>query len=183
MLLDRYESYFFNANFREAASSAGWEAYRGELILEEGEIADAQGRRKPPQAVMKQAIALASGNDLKFLAGSLDELKDFSALLEKWGADFKPDSVVVLFTVNIDDPFVYTVNETKVVFIPMVQGMVWNELGDMVGLDKGDFKGQGAADKVVTLYGELKSHKFKYPEAQLSEIKTNSNKRENHGAI
>ena len=31
MLLNRYEQYFFNSNFREAASQTGWEAYRGEL--------------------------------------------------------------------------------------------------------------------------------------------------------
>ena len=39
MLLDRYAPYFFNSNFREAASEAGWDAYRGELVLIEGEIA------------------------------------------------------------------------------------------------------------------------------------------------
>ena len=35
MLLDRYEPYFFNSNFKEAASKAGWVAYRGELVLVE----------------------------------------------------------------------------------------------------------------------------------------------------
>ena len=45
MLLNRYEPYFFNSNFREAAPDAAWEAYRGELVLIEGEVADAQGRR------------------------------------------------------------------------------------------------------------------------------------------
>lgn len=185
MLLDRYETLFFNANFKEDASTAGWAAYRGELVLQEGEIADAQGRRKPPQAVMKQAIALASGNELKLLAGSLDELQFFPSLLEKFGADFTSESIIVLFTVNIDNPFVSLVNGASVVFIPLIQGMVWTELGDIAGLEKGDFKGQGAADKVLTLYNELKSHKFKYPETSLEEAmtKTNSNKRENHGAI
>ena len=55
MSLDRYEPFFFNANFKEAASSAGLVAYRGELILQEGEVADANGRRKPPTEVLKQA--------------------------------------------------------------------------------------------------------------------------------
>lgn len=185
MLLDRYESLFFNANFKEAASDAGWAAYRGELVLTEGEVADAQGRRKPPHEVMKQAIMLAAGDELKLLAGSLDELQYFPALLEKYGADIKPGTSVVLFTVNIDSPFVSTVNGASVVFIPLVQGMVWNELCDIVGLDKGDFKGLSAADKVLTLFKELKDNKFKYPEVTIAEAltKTNANKRENHGAI
>ncbi len=185
MLLDRYEAYFFNANFKEEASDAGWAAYRGELILKEGEIADAQGRRKPPVEVMKQAILLSSGDDLKLFAGSIDELQFSTALVEKYAADLKPGAIVVLFTVNIDQPFISTINGAPLVFIPLVQGMVWNELLDMVALEKGDFKGQGAADKVVTLYKALAGHKFKYPEVDLTEAmtKTNANKRENHGAI
>ena len=61
MLIDRYESLFFNANFKEAASEAGFVAYRGELVLKEGDVADAQGRRKPPVEVMKQAILMTAG--------------------------------------------------------------------------------------------------------------------------
>ncbi len=183
MLLDRYEPLFFNANFREAASTAGWAAYRGELVLREGEIADAQGRRKPPVEVLKQAIVLAAGDELKLLAGSLDELQHFPSLLDKYGADLKPGTLVVLFTVNIDDGFVSTVNGANVAFIPLVQGMVWNELIDLAALEKGDFKGQGAADKVVTLYEAIQDHRFKLPAMAVEDAKTNSAKRETHGAV
>jgi hypothetical protein len=52
-------------------------------------------------------------------------------------------------------------------------------------LDKGDFKGQSAADKVVTVYNALKTHKFKHPELSVDEAlqTTNNAKRETHGAI
>jgi hypothetical protein len=185
MLLDRYEPLFFNSNFKEAASDAGWVAYRGELVLQEGEVADAQGRRKPPTEVLKQAILLAAGDDLKLVSGSLDQLQHFSLLMEKLGADLKPDSVVVLYTVNIPDAFVAPVNGCKVVFIPLVQGMVWTELSELCGLEKGDFKGQGAADKVVTLHAALAQEKFKFAEKTVEEALTTTNnaKRENHGAI
>lgn len=80
MLLNRYEPYFFNSNFREAASEAGWEGYRGELIVVEGEVTDDQGRRKPPVALFKQAAVLAKGDeaqaDLRF-AGGLAALAAF----------------------------------------------------------------------------------------------------------
>lgn len=185
MLLDRYEHLFFNSNFKEAASDAGWAAYRGELVVKEGEVADAQGRRKPPVELLKQAAALACGDELKLLTGSLDELQYMSSLLETYGADIKAGTLVVLFTVNIDKPFVSPINGASVVFIPLVQGMAWNELIDTVGLEKSDFKGQSSADKVVTVYNALKSHKFKYPEIALEEaLKTTNNaKRETHGAI
>ena len=185
MLLDRYESRFLNANFKDAASAAGWVAYRGDFILKEGEVADSQGRRKPPTELLKQAVLLASGDELKLISGSLDELQQFPFLLDAVGADFNAGTIAVFFTVNIPKAFVAPVNGASVVFIPLVQGMVWNELGDLVGLDKGDFKGQSAADKVVTLYSALRSNKFKSPEMSLDDalLTTNNAKRETHGAI
>lgn len=43
MLFDRYEQQglLFNMNFKEASTTAGKAAYRGELVLVEGEIGDA----------------------------------------------------------------------------------------------------------------------------------------------
>jgi len=185
MLLDRYEPLFFNANFRETASQGGWAAYRGELVLKEGEVADAQGRRKPPHEILKQAALLAADDDLKLITGSLDALQHFPSLLEKYGDDIKPETMGIFFTVNIDKPFVSVVNGASLVFIPLVQGMAWNELIDLAALDKGDFKGQSAADKVVTVYQALTDRKFKYPEVPLADAmtRTNAKKREIHGAI
>jgi len=185
MLLDRYESRFFNANFKETASAAGWVAYRGEFILKEGEVADAQGRRKPPTELLKQAVMLAEGDELRLVAGSLDELQQFPFLLDIVGADLNAGTIAVFFTVNIPKAFVATVNGASVVFIPLVQGMVWNELSDLVGLDKGDFKGQSPADKVVTVFKALKAKQFKSPEMSLADAMqtTNNAKRETHGAI
>jgi hypothetical protein len=184
-MLDRYEPLFFNANFKEKASDSSLVAYRGELILQEGEVADANGRRKPPTEVLKQAVLLADAAGLKLVSGSLDELQQFPFLLEKAGADFNAGTIAVFFTVNIPKGFVAAVNGATVVFIPLVQGMVWTELSDLVALDKGDFKGLSAADKVVTVYNALKTHKFKYPELSVDEaLKTTNNaKRETHGAI
>lgn len=185
MLLDRYEPYFFNSNFREAASDAGWEAYRGELILIEGEVADDQGRRKPPHALLKQATVLTQGDELKLISGSLDELQHWPNFMEKFGADLNPATVAVMFTVNIPKPFVATINGATVAFIPLTEGLCWNELIDLAALEKGDFKGQSAADKVVTVFNALKGFKYKSPVSTVEEaLKTTNNaKREVHGAV
>ena len=185
MSLDRYEPLFFNANFKEAATSGGLVAYRGELVLKEGEVADANGRRKPPTEVLKQAVLLGDAGGLKLISGSLDELQQYPLVVEKFGAEFNAGTIAVFFTVNIPTGFVTTTNGAKVVFIPLVQGMVWTELADLVALDKGDFKGLSAADKVVTVFDALKGHKFKLAENTVDEaLKTTNNaKRETHGAI
>ncbi|MGE5471300.1 MAG: hypothetical protein ACM3X0_10935 [Bacteroidota bacterium] len=185
MLLDRYQHLFFNANFKEAASLAGHVAYRGEFVLKEGEVADAQGRRAPPSDVLKQAVLLADGDDLKLIAGSLDELQQFAYLRAVVGAGLKPGSIGVFFTVNIPQPFMTTLNGARLVFIPLTEGMAWNELIDLVGLEKADFKGQSSADKVVTVYQALLSEKFKFPEVAVEEaLKTTNNaRRVVHGAV
>jgi hypothetical protein len=185
MSLDCYESLFFNANFKEAASEAGFVAYRGELILHEGEVADAQGRRKPPTDVLKQAILLGAADGIKLISGSLDELQQFPLVLEKFGTGMNAGTIAVFFTVNIPQAFVSQANGATVAFIPLVQGMVWNELSDLVALDKSDFKGLEAADKVLTVYNALKNYKFKYPLISIEDALTTTNnaKRETHGAI
>lgn len=184
MLIDRYEPLFFNANFKEAASGGG-AAYRGELILREGEVADAQGRRKPPTNVLKQAVVLADGSTLKLISGSLDQLQEYPLFVEKFGADLTADTLAILFTVDIAEPFVLTQGGATVVFVPLVQGMVWNELVDFAVLEKGDFKGQGAADKVVTLYEALRGQRFRYPASTLEAAlaQTTGARRETHGAV
>jgi len=184
-LMEQYSPLFFNANFCEAATRAAWQAYRGELALVEGEIADAQGRRKPPVNVLKQVILLTAGDSLKLVAGSLDELQEFPYFLDKFGAALVEGSTVVLFTVNIPEPFQTTIQGARVCFIPMVQGMVWTELADLVALEKGDFKGQSAADKVVTLFDAVATHDFKLPASTVEAAlqTTNDARRENHGAI
>ncbi|MBK7900370.1 MAG: hypothetical protein KA603_10545 [Azonexus sp.] len=185
MLLDHYEPYFFNANFREAASGEGWEAYRGELVLVEGEVADDQGRRKPPHALFKQAIVLTKGEELKLISGSLEELQHWPAFMEKFGADLNPASVAVMFTVNIPKPFISVINGATVAFVPLTEGLCWNELIDLAALEKGDFKGQGAGDKVVTVFNAFQGFKYKYPSLSVDEAMktTNNAKREVHGAV
>ncbi|QID19524.1 hypothetical protein G3580_19010 [Nitrogeniibacter mangrovi] len=108
-LMEKYQALFFNENFCEAASTTGLTAYRGEFTLKEGEIADAQGRRKPPERVLKQVVLLTAADKLRLLSGSLDALQDFPLVVEKFGEALDAESRVVLFTVNIDDPFIDTV--------------------------------------------------------------------------
>ena len=117
-----YEPLFFNSNFTEAASTAGLVAYRGELILQEGEVADAQGRRKPPTEVLKQAILLGDVDGLKLISGSLDELKQFQFVLETAGADFNSGTIAVFFTVNIPKPW----HISPAASVPA--GSAWREL-------------------------------------------------------
>ena len=185
MLLDRYESLLFNPSFKEAADNPAVTAYRGDLVLQAGEVGDALGHRRPPVSLVKQAIVLAEGEQLLLLAGLLDQLQDMPLFLEKFGADITPQTQVYLFVVNIPKAFVESINGARVVFTPLAEGLVWTELSDMAALEKGDFKGQGSAEKVVTLFDALKDYTPKMLEMTLAEAlqTTNDAKRTTFGAI
>jgi hypothetical protein len=145
----------FNSNFLEQTSEPGTWGYRGELVVVPGEVADAKGHNKPPVEVMRGAVLLA--DDMKAL----------------------------LYVVNIKEPMQVEMAGIDFTLIPLVQGVPWNEVIDELALEKSDFKGQSAADKIMTLYKELLQYKPKYPKVSLDEAlgTTTETVREAWGAV
>lgn len=186
MPLERFKAdgLLFNSNFLDATSEAGISGYRGELVLVEGGIGDAKGHSKPPLEVMRGAVLLAD-DKLKLMVGAIDEVASLATLVEKYAADFAPAMKALLYVVNLKDPVRIDINGIEFVLIPLVQGVPWNELIDELGLEKSDFKGQSAADKIVTVYKELLDYKPKYPQVSLDEALANTTeaKREAWGAV
>ncbi len=106
MLFDTYETkgLLFNSNFKE--SEGKYAAYRGDLVLELGEIGDALGHRKPPVATIKNTVVLAENDKIKLYVGSLDDLALLPKVVDYYKADFAPDVKIILFVVNIAKPLV-----------------------------------------------------------------------------
>jgi hypothetical protein len=161
MLFDTYEpkGLLFNMNFKEAAGN--YAGYRGDLVLELGEIGDAHGHRKPPVSTIKNTIVLAENDKIKLYVGSLDELELLPKVLDYYQADFAPDVRMILFVVNINKPLVIELGGLSISAIGMQEGLIWNELIDIAALDKGDFKGQSPTEKIVTVYKALSDYKPK----------------------
>ena len=186
MLLDTFETQglLYNSNFKDSASP-GLQAYRGDLVLIEGEIADAMGRRKPPLATMIGAALLADSTQLLFVAGSLDELGHLNAFVERYQSFFAPGMAVILYVVNIAKPMRVEVAGIVFTLLPLSDGLVWNELLDELGLDKSDFKGQSSAEKVNTLYQAAQVYRPVYEQVALEVAltRTTNAKRGFHGAV
>jgi hypothetical protein len=186
MLLEKYKAagLLFNSNFLEGSTTSGLSAYRGELVLIEGEVADTKGHAKPPVEVMR-GVALLADTQLRFVLGALDDVAFLPAFVEKYKADFAPDMKALMYIVNIQAPVQVEIKGINFVLIPLIQGVPWNELIEEVRLDKSDFKGLSAADKVVKMVDELQSYKPKYPAASLDDVlvSTIDVKRQGWGAI
>lgn len=176
---------FFNINFLSNASEAGAIAYRGELVLVEGEKGDSKGHAKPPSELMRGAVILEKDSKLVMLIGALDDIQSLNLFIDKYKSYFADDIKILLYVVNASEAVQVSIDNFNITIIPLVQGVPWNEAMEELGLLKSDFKGQSAADKLVTMYNELASYKPKYKSATLEEALAAATdiKREVWGAV
>lgn len=186
MLLADYKANdkLFYLNFLEETPTPGLFGYRGDLVLIPGEITDERGNRKPPQLIVREAVILAD-EKIHMLLGGLDDIASLPTLLEVYESDFDADIRVMLFVVNLSTEMQIQVGNAAIQLIPLVQGVPWNESMELLALEKGDFKGQKPAEKLVTLYHELKSFQSGYPlvDMETALASTTSARRETFGAV
>lgn len=186
MLLNHYNAsdLLFYTNFLEETSTPGLWGYRGDLVLKGGEAADEKGHTLPPQAVMRAAVILAD-DKMKMLIGGLDDIHNLPVLVEKYQNDFADGMKSMIFVVNINNPAQVLIGSTLFYLIPLVQGVPWNECMEELALEKGDFKGQSPADKLVTMWENLQQYKPRYTLKELDAVLTDlsSAKREVWGAV
>ena len=189
-LLNRYDENVLltNANVKGKTTEPNLDAYRGDLVLVEGEIADALGRRMPPISFIKQAALLASEDKIIFISGFLEKLDYLPVFYEKYGADVVEDLTAVFYVENIAKPIQVKFNGIHHVLLPMIEGdgTVWNDLNEELALEKTDFKGQSAQDKVITVYKTVKTdYHPKYPEVSWEDAlaQTVEVKKELRGAV
>ena len=170
MLLEQYnnDKLLFNSNFLEKTDDGSHWAYRGELILVEGEIGDDKGHAKPPKEVLRGAAILAD-EKIKLLIGALDDIDVLPALIEKYQQAFSSDLQAMIFIVNLKDPVKVTIANTTFTLIPLLQGVPWNETMEELAIEKSDLKGISAANKLIAIWQELKAYKSKYPLVELEQ--------------
>lgn len=188
MIIEKYEQEgkLLNISFVEKASKPGHVGFRGRLALVEGEVGDAQGRRKPPSLVMEHTVLLEKDGKLVLAAGSLDNLADFPTFVEKYQGDFAPDMLGIVYVVNATKPMQVEAGGANFALIPMQEGITWNELNDAAGLEKSALKKLSSGDKVLTVWEELKGFKAKGDKLSMEAAMANidpSLKRVERGAI
>lgn len=157
MLLKNYEAknLLCNLSVLGATSTPDTFAYRGDLVLEEGDVADNAGRRHPPKTVIKQAILLTRANKLEMVTGALVELSDLPKFIERYQADLSVQAVVLFYVENLGKALKVNLNGMDIALLPHDGGAVWNTLMDDLKLDKDDFKGHDTEDKVWVMYQAL----------------------------
>ncbi|MEZ5451511.1 MAG: hypothetical protein R3E93_01645 [Thiothrix sp.] len=186
MLLDTYKAqdliWLTTVN---AKTSSGTYAFRGDLVVKEGEMNEAAGKRNPPIAMIKEAVILATEDKLLMVVGNFADVNELPEYIARFTTDMAATCKPVFYVDNIKEGMVVEAEGFTYALIPITSGMVWNELLDLCYLEKSDLKGQSTEDKVVTAYEALKDFKPKFATVSLDEAlaaRTDS-KREAWGAV
>ncbi len=159
-----------NVSVTGATSQNGVVAFRGDMVIIEGEIADDQGRRLPPKATIKQAVALAKENTLLFLSGAIDDVQTLPVMVEKYRGNLNSESLVLLYASNLGSPVITDIEGVKCIVLPHEEGAVWSMLMDDLRLEKSDFKGQSAEDKVITMFDSAADFKPNYDTVTFDQV-------------
>ncbi|ACO76401.1 hypothetical protein AvCA_01360 [Azotobacter vinelandii CA] len=187
MLLKSYEdqSLLCNLSVKGPTTQAGIEAFRGDLVIVEGDIADDAGRRLPPKAVLKQAALLFKNDKLIMVSGGLVQLADLQAFFEKYKGDLASDANLIFYVENLTKPLISEYEGFKVTLQAHEEGAVWNVMMEDLRLDKEDFKGQSPEDKVITMAEGLADFKPKYDTVSFADAQTFTAdiKREHRGPV
>jgi hypothetical protein len=171
MLLDTYQAddRFWITTFF-GATSEGLQAFRGDFIVKHGELNVTAGKRNPPEALLKQGVILAGEDSAKLVAGNFASVDELPQLMAGFGADMEPDCVIFLFIDNLASDAVVEQDGRRYVLIQHREGIVWNELMELLYVEKSDLKGQSGEDKVATVWRAAQGYEPKSAVKPLDEI-------------
>jgi hypothetical protein len=108
-----------------------------------------------PAVTLEAAIAAADDGQaaLSFLAGSLSTYRQLPALVEALGANLGPGGKYFVYVGDLDRASRYQVDvaDASLYVLPIDDTSVYNELIDLLYLDKTKMKKMDTADKVDTI--------------------------------
>lgn len=143
------EGRLFNSILKGPTHRPGRIGYRGDLALKfAAQFAD---EKRPPEIASDQVIAAAHEGEthLAFLAGFLLSFEYLALLAEALGDALSPQGKYFLFCDNIDLSRRYRVDHGGATFhvLPIDESTVYNEILDLLGLEKNELKKLDTAGK------------------------------------
>jgi hypothetical protein len=166
MLLEKYDSQalLWITTLVGKTSTAGLSAFRGDLILIEGELREGSNNirdRKTPELVIHEVAVLADSEKMLFINGLMYRLEHLPIFIEKYKDALTAETIAMFYVEDISIPMLIVLEGITFKLFPYKEGMVWNEMLELLYIEKADLKGQSGEDKVVTVYNEAKTYKFK----------------------
>lgn len=139
------------------------EGFRGEIALKFAtQLAD---EARPPEIAAFQTMFSATGGKLNFVACELESLAYLENLREVLGDALKPEGQYFAFAGNVDISKKYAITLDGIPFnvFPLDEATVYNELLDLIGLERNDLKKLDTAAKLDKITEAAVKYKGKLP--------------------
>jgi hypothetical protein len=154
-----------NPVLKAATPTKGRFGFRGEIALKFAEqLAD---EARPPEVTADQVMAIATEGEkgIPFFAGYLLSFGYLNMLAEALGDTLQPDGKYFVFCNNIDLLKKYQVHLGGATFYiyPLDEATVYNELLELLRLEKGDLKKLDTATKLDVIADKALKFSANYP--------------------
>jgi hypothetical protein len=160
-----------NPVLKEATKKPGRFGFRGELAIKfSTQLAD---EARPPEITCDQVMAIAQEGEagIPFFTGYLLSFGYLELLVEALGDTLIPEGKYFLFCNNIDLLKKYTVKMKGATFyiLPIDEATVYNELLELLKLEKNDLKKLDTASKLDVVADKALKFTANYPEISYEE--------------
>jgi hypothetical protein len=135
--------------------ASGVTGYRGSIIIEEGQQISPD-RKLPPKSQAKQVILVNEDEKIKFFTCELESFAHLEPFVAKYKDFFAPDSINVLYVIDLDGNGTFEYEGIKFTALVLDESSVWNEILELVDLEKGDLKKMSAEEKIEEVYDAAK---------------------------
>jgi hypothetical protein len=139
------------------------EGFRGEIALKFAVLMADEAR--PPEISATQTMFSATGGKFDFIACELDSLAYLEHLRSVLSEYFKPEGQYFVFAGNLDISKKYTISLDGIPFnvLPLDEATVYNELLDLIGLERNELKKLDTAAKLDKITEAAVKFKGKFP--------------------
>ena len=139
------------------------EGFRGEIALKFAtQLAD---EARPPEIAAFQTMFSITGGKFDFIACELESLAYLENLRTVLGDYLKPEGQYFAFAGNVDISKKYAITLDGIPFnvLPLDEATVYNELLDLIGLERNDLKKLDTAAKLDKIKEAAVKYKGKFP--------------------
>lgn len=119
---------------------------------------------------MRQCAVLASEDKLLMVAGNFASVEEIPELVAQLGDALADDCRLIFFVDNVAKDALVEVDGKIYALIQFRGGMVWNELMELLYVEKADLKGMSGEDKVKVLYEASKEFEPSFEKHTLDDV-------------
>lgn len=159
----------WQASFSDNTDNYGF-AYRGSLVITPGKVLSAD-KQLPPKATATQVILVSGSTHIDFIACELETFDFFEPFVERYKEILDPAGLYILFVTDLDADGKFEYEGFTFYAFALDESSVWNELLDHADLSKGDLKKLSAAEKIDTVYDEIKGSTLRISEKSYADVK------------